>query len=71
VDLGRLVRVVLRVEPVRMGDVGVVGGLLVVARGVGLGRVMVVPRGVLMVRGRVPVVLDLLLVGHVVFFVEG
>jgi hypothetical protein len=54
-----------------MGDVGVVGCLLVVARRVGLGRGMVVPRGIIMMRGRVPVMLDLSLVRHVFSVVEG
>jgi len=43
VDLAGLVGVVFRMETVRVCDVGVVGGLLVVAGRVRLGRGMVMP----------------------------
>jgi hypothetical protein len=64
VQLARLVAVVLRVEMVGVGDVGVVGGPFMVARLVGPGCCVVVPGGMLMVRGGVPVVLDLFFVRH-------
>jgi hypothetical protein len=67
VDLAGLVGVVLRVDTVGVRDVGVVGRLLVVARRVRLGRGMVMARGMLVMLGRVPVVLDLFLMGHDLF----
>ena len=65
VQLASLVAVVLRVEVVGVGDVGVMGGLFVEAGPVRVRRGVVVTGGVLMVGGGVLVMLDLLLVGHV------
>jgi hypothetical protein len=65
VQLARLVAVVLRMDMVGAGNVRMVGGFLVVPRRVGLGCRMMVFCGVLMVFGRVPVVFDLFLLGHV------
>jgi hypothetical protein len=62
VDLAGLVGMVVRMEAVRVGDVGVVGRLLMVARRMRLGCRMMVPGGLLMMRRRVPVMLDLSLV---------
>lgn len=66
VQLPRLVAVVLRVEMVGMGDVRMMGGLLMMPGGMGLGRCMVVLGGVLMMGCGVPVMFDLFLVGHVI-----
>ena len=65
VQLASLVAVVLRVEVVGVGDVGMMGGLFVETGPVRVRRSVVMTGGVLMVGGGVLVMLDLLLVGHV------
>jgi hypothetical protein len=65
-QLARLVAVVLSVEVVGPGDMRMVRRLLVVSGCVRLGGEMVVPCGVLMVLRRVPVVIDLFLMGRVI-----
>jgi hypothetical protein len=64
VQLAGFLAVVLRMQVMSAGDVGVVRGFLVKPRRMRLGRGIVVPCGVAMVRGCVPVVVDLFLVGH-------
>ncbi len=68
VQLARLVAMMLRVEMVRMGDMGVVGGLFVEAARMRLGCGVMMPRGMFVMLGSVLVVLDLFLVGHVIVF---
>jgi hypothetical protein len=65
VQFARFVAMMLCVEVMGAGDMGMVGGLLVVAGRMGLGRGLVVSGGVFVMRCRVPVMLDLLLMGHV------
>lgn len=64
VKLTRLVAVVLRMEVVGVGDMGVVGGLFGEAGPVRGGRGMVVAGGVLVMLGGLSVMLDLLWMGH-------
>jgi hypothetical protein len=64
VNLARFVAMLLGVEVVGVGDVGVVCAFLMVAGGMGLGRGVMVLGGVLVMSGGALVVFDLLLVGH-------
>jgi hypothetical protein len=66
VKLAGLVTVVLRVEVVGVGDMGMVGRLLVMPGRMGLRGGVVMLGGVLVVGGGMPVVIDLFLVGHVI-----
>lgn len=61
------VTVVFRVKVVRVGNVRMMGCLLVVAGGVGLGGRLVMASCVLVVRSSLPMMLYLDLMGHVVF----
>lgn len=70
-ELVRLVAVVHGVEVMRMRDVGMVPGFLVVAVGVRLGGGVMVLDGVFVMCCGLPVVVDLLLLGHVISWVEG
>jgi hypothetical protein len=66
-QLARLVGMVLGMQVVGPRDIGMVGGLLVVAGRVSFGGGVVVSRGALVVGCGVLVMLDLVLVGHVIF----
>jgi hypothetical protein len=65
VQLAGLVAVVLRMDIMGVGHMGVVAGLFVQAGRMGLGCGMVMAGGVFVVRGSVPVVVDPFLAGHV------
>ena len=67
VQLARFVGMVFRLEMMGMRDVSVMCGPFVVAGRVRLGRRKMVPGCVFMMGGGVPVMVDLFLVGHVIF----